>query len=123
MREFSYTALPRRVVFGAGAARTRLTEEVARLGALRVLVIAAEAERELAAELAHDVPVAATFHDVRAHVPAEIAQRACAAAATAGADALLCIGGGSTTGMAKAVALKTGLPIAAVPTQRTPARR
>src|SRR3954452_4508821 len=44
------------------------------------------------------------------------AQRACAAADAAGADALLCIGGGSTTGTAKVVALETGLPIAAVPT-------
>jgi len=37
-------------------------------------------------------------------------------AAEVGADALLSVGGGSTTGTAKAVALTTGLPIVAVPT-------
>jgi alcohol dehydrogenase class IV len=114
MRQFTYTALPGRVVFGAGVARTRLAEEVERLGARRVLLIAAAAEAELAAGLTSALPVAATFTDVRPHVPVAIAQRARAAAD--GADLVLTVGGGSTTGTGKAVALETGLPIAAVPT-------
>ena len=85
-----------------------------RLGARRVLLIAAEPERELAEALTAAVPVHATFAEVRQHVPEEIARRARAAAD--GADALLSVGGGSTTGTAKAVALETGLPIVAVPT-------
>ena len=110
--QFTYTALPGRVVFGAGAARSRLAAEIERLGAQRLLVIAAEPERELAEALTRDLPVAATFSEVRPHVPVEVAQRAREAATTAGqADALLSIGGGSTTGTAKAVALETGLPI------------
>jgi maleylacetate reductase len=112
--QFTYTALPGRVVFGVGAARSRLAPEVERLGARRVLLIAAEPELELARALAGPLPVAATFSEVRRHVPVEIARRARAAAD--GADALLCVGGGSTTGTAKAVALETGLPIVAVPT-------
>ena len=39
-----------------------------------------------------------------------------ALAADAAADLLVCVGGGSTTGLAKAVALTNGLPIVAVPT-------
>ncbi len=113
MRRFTYTALPGRVVFGAGAAR-ELAAEVERLGARRVLLIAGEPERALAESLTADVPVHATFAEVRQHVPVEIAARARAAAD--GADALLSVGGGSTTGTAKAVALETGLPIVAVPT-------
>ena len=50
------------------------------------------------------------------HVPVEVADRARAAAAEHGVDLLLCVGGGSTTGLAKAIALTTGLPIIAVPT-------
>jgi maleylacetate reductase len=50
------------------------------------------------------------------HVPVEVAERARAVAAEHEADALVCVGGGSTTGLAKAVALTTGLPIVAVPT-------
>jgi alcohol dehydrogenase class IV len=49
-------------------------------------------------------------------VPAEVARRAREAAAVHRVDALVCVGGGSTTGLAKAVALTTGLPILAVPT-------
>jgi alcohol dehydrogenase class IV len=49
-------------------------------------------------------------------VPVEVAERARDAAREAEADCLLSIGGGSTIGTAKAVALETELPIIAVPT-------
>jgi maleylacetate reductase len=115
---FTYDALPGRVVFGAGCARRALAPELERLGARRALLIAAEPERALAEELAAGAAdrVARGFYDVRPHVPVEIAEQARAAARDAGADVLLSIGGGSTTGTAKAVALELGLPILAVPT-------
>jgi alcohol dehydrogenase class IV len=118
VREFAYDALPGRVVFGAGASRERLAGELDRLGAQRVLLIAAERELELAERLAAPLGdrVVATFTDVRPHVPVEVAERARAAARDARADALLSVGGGSTTGTAKAVALELELPIVAVPT-------
>jgi hypothetical protein len=50
------------------------------------------------------------------HVPVEVAERARAVAEEHGVDVLVSVGGGSTTGLAKAVALTTGLPIVAVPT-------
>jgi maleylacetate reductase len=112
MRPFVHEQLPSRVVFGRGAARAQLAAEVERLGAERVLLIAAEPELPLAHELAGEV--AGEFTEVRQHVPVEIARRATEAAR--GFDALLSVGGGSTTGTAKAVALETGLPIVAVPT-------
>jgi len=62
------------------------------------------------------VPVTVLHTDVAMHVPVEVAERARAVATEVGADALVCVGGGSTTGLAKAVALTTGLPIIAVPT-------
>ena len=118
MRRFTYTALPGRVVFAAGAARVALAPEVERLGARRVLLIAAESKRALAEELTAALGdrVAGRFSEVRPHVPMPIAERARAAARDVDADALLCIGGGSATGTAKAVALESGLPIVAVPT-------
>jgi alcohol dehydrogenase class IV len=45
-----------------------------------------------------------------------VADRARAAAVRGDADVLVSVGGGSTTGLAKAVALTTGLPVIAVPT-------
>jgi maleylacetate reductase len=115
---FTYEALPGRVVFGAGASRDRLAEEVGRLDAERVLLVATGQERELAEELAGPLGerLVGRFTGVRPHVPIEVAERAKNAAREVGADCLLSVGGGSTTGTAKAVALETELPIAAVPT-------
>jgi maleylacetate reductase len=53
---------------------------------------------------------------VRPHVPVPVAESARALAREHGADLLLSLGGGSTTGTAKAVALTDRLPILAVPT-------
>lgn len=118
MQHFTYDALPARIVFGPGSARTRLAGEVERLGATRLLLIASERDRDRVQELVAPLGsrVVAVFTAVREHVPVATAEAARAAAATAAADAVLCIGGGSTTGAAKAVALTTRLPIVAVPT-------
>lgn len=53
---------------------------------------------------------------VAQHVPAELAMDAATTAANAGVDFVVCMGGGSATGLAKAVARDTGLPILAIPT-------
>jgi maleylacetate reductase len=50
------------------------------------------------------------------HVPIETAQAAREEAARLGADACVAVGGGSTTGLAKAIALTSDLPIIALPT-------
>lgn len=118
VRPFVHESLPGRVLFGAGASKERLSGEIDSLGAGRVLLLAAERERFLAEELAKPLGerVVGMFTGVRPHVPVEVARRATAEARRAGADCLLSVGGGSTTGAAKAIALETGLPIVAVPT-------
>jgi maleylacetate reductase len=116
--EFSYEALPGRVVFNIGAARRQLAGEVDRLDISHLLLISTAAEAELAQELAAPLGdrVCAHFTGVRPHVPNEVAEEARSVAQESGAQALLSVGGGSTTGTAKAVALSSGLPIVAVPT-------
>jgi alcohol dehydrogenase class IV len=118
MMSFVYEALPGRVVFGVGASKDKLAGEVDRLGARRILLIAAKQERVLAEELAQPLGqrLVGLFTEVRPHVPVEVARKARDTTREAGADCLLSVGGGSTTGTAKAVALETGLPIVAVPT-------
>jgi alcohol dehydrogenase class IV len=115
---FEYSAFPVRVVFGLGAAERKLGGIIDDLGVRRVLVIASEPEEPLARRLIAPFVelVAGVFTDVRPHVPVEVAEAARDTAARYDADAVLSIGGGSTTGTAKAVALTTGLPIVAVPT-------
>ncbi|MGP4019372.1 maleylacetate reductase and hydroxyquinol 1,2-dioxygenase domain-containing protein [Saccharopolyspora sp. 5N708] len=114
--EFAHRTLGQQVLFGTGRAAQHVAAEVRRLGATSVMLIAAPPERELAEKVSADIEVAVSYHDVAQHVPVDTATKARHAAAERGVDLLLSVGGGSTTGLAKAVALTTGLPIIAVPT-------
>lgn len=114
---FTRTTLPGRIVFADGAIGG-LGEELDRLQARRVMVIAAGRDGHLA-----DVAGQALGHrehkvwtEVRRHVPTEVASRAVAAAGEHNVDALLAIGGGSAIGLGKAVAVSSGLPLVCVPT-------
>ncbi|MET9793785.1 maleylacetate reductase [Streptomyces canus] len=113
---FQHETLPQRVGFTPGDAAAAVEAEVKRLRGRRVMVIASTAEADLAGRVTADVPVVLRHEEVVMHVPVAAAERARAAAATHEADVLVCVGGGSTTGLAKAVALTSGLPIVAVPT-------
>ncbi|MFC9553094.1 maleylacetate reductase [Rhodococcus sp. NPDC056960] len=113
---FDHVTLGQRVLFGSGRAAGNLAAEVARLGAGRVMVIASGSESSLAEEVTSRIDVAVFHDDVAPHVPIAHAEAARAVATQNAVDLLVCIGGGSTTGLAKAVALTTGLPIVAVPT-------
>jgi len=117
MESFTRDVQPQRVVFGVGAFAC-LPDEVARLGVRRILLIAGRSAKPLgdaAAERLGD-RIVARCEEVRQHVPELLAGAAGAAARTHRADAIVTIGGGSATGLGKAVALTTGLPIIAVPT-------
>lgn len=114
--EFEHVTLGQRVRFGTGRAAENLADEVARLGAKRVLLVASEDEDRITREVTARIDVAARCGDVAPHVPVPNAERARALASESGADLLVSVGGGSTTGLAKAVALTTGVPIVAVPT-------
>jgi maleylacetate reductase len=113
---FVHDTLPQRVAFGSGEAAANLSNEIGNLGATRVMLIAAKAETHLADTVAKDIPVVLRYDDVVMHVPVEVAARARRAAIEHSVSALVSVGGGSTTGLAKAVAMVTGLPIIAVPT-------
>ncbi|MGH3761049.1 iron-containing alcohol dehydrogenase [Actinophytocola sp.] len=116
MLEFTRTAMPGRVVFGAGAARSALAGEVAALRVSRVLLVTTRRGEPLARSLAERLPVVDVFTDVREHVPAEIACAALDVATRSHVDCLLSVGGGASVGTAKAVALSMRVPIVAVPT-------
>ncbi len=116
MFNFVYDMLPARVIFGVGSL-DRLPEEIDRLGAKRALVLSTPEQRDQGADLARRLGERAVgvFDRAVMHVPLEIAQAA-REAARLGADCCVSIGGGSTTGLAKAIALVSSLPILSVPT-------
>ena len=111
---FAPETLPQRVHFAAGEAADAVAEEVRRLEGSRVMAIASSPDR--AQPVLAGVPVAVLHTDVVRHVPVEVAERARTAAREHDVDVVVSVGGGSTTGLAKAVALTTGLPVVAVPT-------
>ncbi|WP_447588043.1 maleylacetate reductase [Aquipseudomonas campi] len=114
---FIYTSQPSRVVFGVGSL-SQLTQEIKQLGAKRALVLSTPEQREQAnaiAELLGERAVG-VFDQAVMHVPIETARAAIAVARELGADCAVAIGGGSTTGLGKAIALDSGMPILAIPT-------
>ena len=117
IRPFTYTALPMRVVFGAGSLAS-LPDEVAALGLARVLVLCSPEQeatgKEVAAALGEKA--AGVLAEARMHVPVEVATRARDLARELGADGCVAVGGGSAVGLGKAIALEHGLPVIAVPT-------
>jgi maleylacetate reductase len=114
--DFEHIALGQRVLFGAGRAARHVAQEAGRLGARRIMCITSEFEQAFA-ETALALSEVTLWHtDVVQHVPVDTAEKARKAAADAGIDLIVCVGGGSTTGLAKGVALTTGIPIIAVPT-------
>ena len=115
MKSFVYNALSARVVFGAGSV-ARLPEEVARLGAKRPLLPTTPGRAEMVAAVSRSVAVAGVFDKVVMHTPLEAANEARELAKKVGADCCVAVGGGSTIGFGKAIALTSGLPVLAVPT-------
>ncbi|SDW98456.1 Alcohol dehydrogenase, class IV [Arthrobacter sp. cf158] len=114
---FFYEALPMRVSFGAGH-RAKLADEVTNLGLQKVLVLATEFQKDLAHQISDslgDLSVG-VYAKAEMHVPIETAHDAQEFARQAGADGFIAVGGGSTTGLGKAIALEFGTPIIALPT-------
>ena len=117
MLDFVYSAAATRVVFAPGSLG-RIADEVAGLGIERALVLCTADQRDVAesAVALLGKRCAGLFDGARMHVPKEVASEACVHATSLDADGVLAIGGGSTIGLAKAIALDIGLPIVAVPT-------
>lgn len=105
------------MVFGAGSLR-HLPRELELFGARRALVLSTPGHSAAAEGLVRDLGgrAAGVFARALMHVPLEMAREARTQAARLHADCLVALGGGSTTGLAKAIALESGVPIIAVPT-------
>ena len=117
MRQFVFDQPAYRVVFGVGA-MSQLPAEVARLGAHRALIVSTIAERAMAEDAATRLGAMAVgvFSGAVMHHPVATVQAARERAREVGADCYVTIGGGTTTGTGKAIALETGCPVIAVPT-------
>lgn len=116
-REFVYTSHPMRVVFGSGTT-SHLAQEVRALGGSRVLLLtgargtpAGERVKEALGPL-----MAARFDGAAAHTPVGVTEEAMGVLGEHAVDCLVAVGGGSTIGLSKALAARTGMPQVVLPT-------
>ncbi|MGC8481105.1 MAG: maleylacetate reductase, partial [Acidimicrobiales bacterium] len=102
-------------VVDLGAAVDDAVKEAGISRLLRINGIGDPSADSLVDALAKDF-VVAHIDEVRQHVPLALAEQAVELASRSQVDGVLAVGGGSTIGLAKIVALETGIPIVAVPT-------
>lgn len=115
--DFVHAPLPSRVVFATGAL-SRLRAEIEQLGARKALVLCTPEQTAIASQV-HALLgelSAGIYAEAKMHVPIEVARKARAYAQSVGADCAVAVGGGSTIGLGKAIALESALPIVAIPT-------
>jgi maleylacetate reductase len=117
MNSFIYTAQPSRVVFARGSLNS-IEQEVEALGCRRALVLCTPTQREQAFRVSDLLGSlsAGVYDGAEMHVPIESARKAREYAKQVGADCAVAVGGGSTIGLGKAIALESSIPILAVPT-------
>tara|TARA_B100000767_G_scaffold120400_1_gene114742 strand:+ start:2334 stop:3386 length:1053 start_codon:yes stop_codon:yes gene_type:complete len=106
-----------RVLFGVGV-RNTVADEVRRLGCSRALILSTPPKSSSALDLAaalNDMS-AGVFSRAAMHTPVEVTEDALRHVQEINADCIVAIGGGSTTGLGKAIAHRTGLPQIVIPT-------
>ena len=116
MNNFIYESPAIRVIFGVGSLDS-LSEEVSRLGS-KALVLCTPRQRDQVEKVRQKLgSLAVGLYDKAVmHVPIETAKDARNEADRLEADVYVTVGGGSTTGLGKAIALQFGCPIVSVPT-------
>ncbi|MDP2121911.1 MAG: maleylacetate reductase [Hoeflea sp.] len=114
---FTFPGISTRVVFGSGTL-ARTAQEVERLGGRQALVLSTPNQADDAKALAAQLGAlsAGTFCEAAMHTPVEVTEKALAAFRQSGADCVVSLGGGSTIGLGKAIASRTGVNQIAIPT-------
>ena len=117
VRNFVHRTAQQRVVFGGGT-RRQIAEEARLAGITRAMVVSTEGQARRASELAELLGDCCQlrFSRARMHTPVPITDEAVALAAEHRIDGIVAVGGGSATGLAKAIALRTDAVQIVLPT-------
>jgi maleylacetate reductase len=117
VRSFESQTGKTRIVFGAGTVQ-RLADELVLLDAHHPLLLSTPGQATLARRIGTLLgeKSAGLFSEAVMHTPVEVTDRAAAYLDQVGADAVVAVGGGSTTGLGKALASRSGLPQLVLPT-------
>ncbi|MBX4908417.1 MULTISPECIES: maleylacetate reductase [Rhizobium] len=116
-QDFSYAGSPAQIVFGAGS-RNRVAQWVAKAGCKRALILSTPQQKADAQALAEEIePLACgVFSGATMHTPVEVTEAAMRVVEETAADCVVSLGGGSTTGLGKAIAYRTDLLQIVIPT-------
>jgi maleylacetate reductase len=114
---FVFPGLRSRVVFGFGTIAQAGTE-IEKLGHARSLVLSTPNQKTDAEALAHRLGAlcVGVFADAAMHTPIHVTESALAIFHERRADCVVALGGGSTTGLGKAIAVRTGAGQVVIPT-------
>ena len=114
---FIFKGLPARVRFGRGEL-ANLNDEVQNLGLSRVAVLTTPKQADTGAQVARQLDGLCVGVNSTAamHTPVEVTKTALKWVNELEVDGLVSVGGGSTIGLGKAIALRTNLPQICVPT-------
>ncbi len=120
MDAFEYNANPGRVVFGPGSIQ-KLPDEIKRLGLKAPLLLSTSQQADQAEDLAKilsagSITPAGIYTNATMHTPSHITEAAMSFLDSKSADCVVSIGGGSTTGLGKAISIRTGYPHICIPT-------
>lgn len=117
MRSFVHATNPSRVVFGSRTS-AQVRQEVERLGRTRALVLGSPPLAELGDRVhkALESLAVARFDGAAMHTPVEVTDQAMELVREHSVDCVVAVGGGSTTGLAKAIAWRTGIDQVVLPT-------
>jgi maleylacetate reductase len=114
---FVYEGRPQRIIFGPG----RLAEApdvVKAIGGSRALVLSTPEQKDTAERVASALGAlsAGTFPGAVMHTPVDVTEKAIEVYQSLKADCVVSVGGGSTTGLGKAIALRNDTPQLVIPT-------
>ena len=114
---FTFPGIATRVIFGSGTL-AQTGDEIARLGHARALVLSTPGQAEDARALADTLGdlAAGVFTEAAMHTPVNVTEAALAAFNDSGATCVVALGGGSTVGLGKAIAVRTNADQIAIPT-------
>ena len=115
MYSFSYAALPSKVTFGFGTL-SQLGAEIAALGCRRALLLSTPQQAatvEMLKASLGDLAVG-MFSGATMHTPVDVTDAAMQVVSDLRADCLVALGGGSTIGLGKAIALRTDSSVGVV---------
>ncbi|KAL5617942.1 hypothetical protein FOVSG1_000164 [Fusarium oxysporum f. sp. vasinfectum] len=118
MEPFVYSPLPHKIIFGRGSIR-QLPQCLQQLGFRRALVLSTPHQIDQAKQITDilepHVEASWIFSEATMHTPLKITEKALAFCQNE-PDVLVSIGGGSTTGLGKAISFRKGIYHISIPT-------